>query len=315
MSSTHFNSPQRSDKCIVQPTLLGIPPEIRNIVYDYAFSIDTTRNLAPHALTRTNRLLRQESLSLQWNYVETLVIPLHTRKQLLHFKEWAAAEIEQPKFTRVHERTKKPIPSYPSLQFDYTTAAEGKRARLSFARQELTPAEEYLRMLRTYGLTDTIMNQARSRHMMKIVSLTAKCLGTALVQSERLPRDFDYNAILKDPALWIVRKVQYHTCPLTRRTWREYPHIVRFFRPHALEKHGAEWDATFIRDEVVKYIESVAMFPETKHPVLVPDCIQSPRCRCRDLLDPTERAQAYTWPPNGRSHEREAPIKMRDLEA
>lgn len=300
MPSTYFNSSHGSYNCIVQPTLLGIPPEIRNIIYEYAFSTDATMNLAPHALTRTNRLLRQESFSLQWNYVETLVIPLHTRKQLLHFKEWAAAEIEQPKFTRVHEQTRKPIPSYPSLQFDYTTAAEGKRARLSFARQELTPAEEFLRMLRTYGLTDASMNQIRSRHMAEVLLLTAQCLGTALVQSERLPRDFDYNTILKDTALWIVRKVQYKTCPPTRRTWRERPHIVRFFRPHALEKRGAEWDATFIRDEVVKYIESVAMFPELKHPVLVPSCIKSPRCRCRDLLDPVERAQAYTWPPNER---------------
>lgn len=302
MSSIHHTSSQRSDKCIVQPTLLGIPPEARNIIYDYAFSADTTRNLAPHALTRTNRLLRQESLSLQWEYVETLVIPLHTRKQLHHFKEWATAEIEQPKYTRVYETTRKPFPSYPSLQFNYTTAAEGKRARLSFARQELTPAEECSRMLRTYGLTDTDMGQGRSKHVAKILSLTAECLGTALVKSEPLPRDFDYNAIIKDPALWIVRKVKYRIYPPTRQIERERSHIVRFFRPHALKKHGAEWDAKFIRDEVVKYIESVAMFPELKHPVNVPSCIRDPRCRCRDLLDPAERAQVDIKSAGERSH-------------
>ncbi|GAB7329133.1 hypothetical protein MBLNU13_g00961t1 [Cladosporium sp. NU13] len=296
MSSIHSTSSQRSENHFNQPTLLGMPPEIRNVIYDYAFSADTTRSLAPHALTRTNRLLRQESLSIQWKYVETLVIPLHTRKQLDHFKEWAAAEIEQPKYTRAHESTGKSIAAYPGLQFDYTTAAEGKRARLSFARQELTPTEEYSRMLRTYGLTDTELSQGRSKHVMEILSLTAKCLGTALEKSERFPRDFDYNAVIKDPAPWVVRKIGYRNCPPTRRSWSERLYIVRFFRPHALKKRGAERDATFIRDEVVKYIESVAMFPEFKHLVTAPSCVRDRCCKCGDLLGPTERAQVYAEP-------------------
>lgn len=42
-------------------------------------------------------------------------------------------------------------------------------------------------------------------HVMKILSLVAEYLATALEKLERFPRDFDYNAIFEDPAPWIVR--------------------------------------------------------------------------------------------------------------
>jgi hypothetical protein len=62
MSSTPFANLQASSDRINQPTFLGITPETRNVIYNYAFSTDKVRGLAPHPLTRVNRQVRQGSL-------------------------------------------------------------------------------------------------------------------------------------------------------------------------------------------------------------------------------------------------------------
>ena len=99
MSSSPSTIDHGANDRVNQPTFLGIPPETRNAIYDYAFSAESKRGLAPHALTRVNRQIRQESLFMEYKSVKTLVICLHNRKQLDHFKQWADAEVNQPNHT------------------------------------------------------------------------------------------------------------------------------------------------------------------------------------------------------------------------
>jgi hypothetical protein len=122
MSSIPFANPQVSSDRVNQPTFLGITPETRNVIYNYAFSIDKVRGLGPHPFTRVNRQVRQESMLMECRSVETLVILLQTRRHIDHFEHWANMEIIRPNYILADRATGKVVPSYPDLEFRYTCA-------------------------------------------------------------------------------------------------------------------------------------------------------------------------------------------------
>lgn len=245
-----------------EPTFLGIPAEIRNAIYRYAFAADTKRSLALRALTRVNQQIREESKAMEKvenESVDTLVIAVRTRKQLADLKQWLEQEVDAPTYTKTQGEASKLSPQYPDLEFHYT-APKGENIKLCFACEEICPAQELSR-LASQGATN------------KSLSVLISCLG--LESSQFLASDLlhlqdilslqhiHHASLLSKSDVWIVRQVtcegysQQGNNPLA--DYWELEDMYMFFRGRAIENCGAEWDAKFILDKVVRYVESMAV--------------------------------------------------------
>jgi hypothetical protein len=92
MASPASSDPRASTDRVNKPTLLGIPAELRNIIYDNVFSSETKHGLVLHALTRVSQCIRRESLAMYYASTRsnTLEILLHNPTQFAHAKQWLA---------------------------------------------------------------------------------------------------------------------------------------------------------------------------------------------------------------------------------
>lgn len=190
---------------------------------------------------------------MEYRSVQTLIVPLDTRKQLDHFKQLADAEVDQPNYTSANAVTGKLGPSYSDLEFHYTTV-EGQRVVLSCARKEFCPAQEF-----------SYLASHPAHYILALTNLIKTCLGIDGIGSGRsapelfrAPTASVFPDILKDSTLWTVRRITPKSFP--QLNLAQLFEIDMVFLHHATELRGAEWDVTFIRDAVVRYIESVAMF-------------------------------------------------------
>jgi hypothetical protein len=79
----------------VQPfRFLDLPPELRNRIYEYAFT--GLHDLSPHHLTQVNRQVRVESLQMYHERAFILRIPLQTPAQMLSFLKWIESDPAEP---------------------------------------------------------------------------------------------------------------------------------------------------------------------------------------------------------------------------
>lgn len=85
---------------------LELPPELRNHIHEYTFDSDGKSGLAPHVISRTSRQIRREYLSVYHDEIQTIKIPLLSKKQTDHFREWIQSSM--PSFTVL-----------PTLEFSY----------------------------------------------------------------------------------------------------------------------------------------------------------------------------------------------------
>lgn len=74
---------------------MKLSPELRNRIYEYAFTSEEKSGLAPHALTRTNRQIRAESLGMYYSLVELIEVPLLSLKQEGHFEQWLKTDLKR----------------------------------------------------------------------------------------------------------------------------------------------------------------------------------------------------------------------------
>jgi hypothetical protein len=91
-----------------------------------------------------------------------------------------------------------------------------------------------------------------------------ECLGVEELLTERhsifATPEIQCSGILNDSAPWTVRKTTYQGS--ARQKWwsSELNDLYIFLLRHASERCGAEWDAKFLRDKIVRYIKSIVRF-------------------------------------------------------
>ena len=73
--------------CQARPfRFLDLPPEIRNRIYEQAFT--GSHGLSPHHLTQVSRQIATESKRMFYAETHTLQVPLQTSKQMTRFLDW-----------------------------------------------------------------------------------------------------------------------------------------------------------------------------------------------------------------------------------
>ena len=135
MSATTSAHLQAATHRASTPTLLGIPAELRNIIYDNVFSSETKQCLAPHALTRVSKSIRRDSLAMYYGPVKSkpLEIPLHNPLQFTHAKQWLA-ELPADRYTIL-----------PDIEFSWTEHNNFGSYKFSLrcARWAITPDRRF----------------------------------------------------------------------------------------------------------------------------------------------------------------------------
>lgn len=69
-------------------TLLGLPAELRNAIYECTFATELKSKPTPHPLTQVNKQIRQESLAMYYNSVTYLQLPVQSLKSIARVKKW-----------------------------------------------------------------------------------------------------------------------------------------------------------------------------------------------------------------------------------
>ena len=228
-----------------QSTLLGIPAELRNIIYDNVFSSETKHGLVPHALTRVSQCIRRESLAMYYASVKhnTLEIRLHSTAQFTHAKKWLA-EVD----TNLY-------PVLPDIKFSWTEHGtfSSHKVAMSCARQKTTLGEAFGKQLARCANTG-----ARTSHILEetMRQTYEYCFGFNMldVWVPPIPSAFDTavcSILVEDSEdrTWIVRQLSL----LPEYWWN--PHISVFI-DLAICKDGQEWEMSDLR-QIVESLEGV----------------------------------------------------------
>lgn len=249
MSSSASASPQASTDRANQPSLLGIPAELRNTIYEDVFSSETKRGLAPHALTRVNKSIRRASLAMYYESVKfkTLEIPLHNPTQFAHAKQ-CLGEVNMDMY-----------PVLPNIEFSWTEyrAFGNYKVVMYCARQATTIGEEFGRQIDW-----CIQTGVRSGYIPQEAAQEAYfyCLGSSKLNiwCPPAPRDF-WDACCAEEAegdrTWIVRHLS-----LLPDCWR-YP-CISMFTDLAIHKNGYEWNMCDLRYIIEDLEDFVGKAPE-----------------------------------------------------
>jgi hypothetical protein len=129
-SPTKFLLPARLwSECQLLPfRFLDLPPELRNRVYEHAFT--GSGGLSPHHLTQVNRQIRIESLQLYYTRTHTLQIPLQNPAHMARFLEWI--ESDSATFSLINM----------AYEFTYNDPDAGMRT-IRFAQGACSPRDIY----------------------------------------------------------------------------------------------------------------------------------------------------------------------------
>lgn len=258
MSSAATINSKTSDKPRYEATFLGIAAELRNSIYEYAFFSEIKRGVAPHALTRVNKQIREETLEMYFEsnrVVETLVVPLHTYKQLSHSEQWVDAEQKCqtfPKRPDVIQHRHNPEPHYPSFEFHFTPArgaSAGQKVKLCFMREEFSPSDELKRMVPRTLNQDILKRVHQALHY---------CVGFDAAEFEQCMARRPFQLTLgncnafRNSGRWVTRQVK---CEGFLERDKDFDEIFVFWRDRAMELRGAEWDTTFLEHQVAWWFE------------------------------------------------------------
>jgi len=222
-----------------QPTLLGVPAELRNIIYDKVFSSETKHGIAPHALTRVNRCIRRESLTMYYASVRynTLEIVLHNPTQFAHAKQWLA-ELSKNLYTVL-----------PDIEFSWTEyrAFGNRKFALRCARQVTTLKKEFGKQILSCDLTEMPSWLAYDEARRQTYNY---CLGFSELHVRIPPLPSYFEKALGEHRKWTVR----HLSLLPESCTALY---IPMFEELAHRKNGCEWDMCDLR-YIIESLETVA---------------------------------------------------------
>jgi hypothetical protein len=242
MSPPASADPRASTDRANQPTLLGIPAELRNTIYDNVFSSETKHGLVPHALTRVSQCIRRESLAMYYASIRsnTLEILLHNPTQFAHAKQWLA-EVD----TNLY-------PVLPDIEFSWTEYITfGSQERTVLCARQVTNLDKELGKQIEWCNKNGFPSSLIFGMAMELTY--QHCLGFSEfpIWIETVPSDFE-EAVCEDKT-WTVRHISIPPdCGSNPR--------LPVFRELAERKNGSDWeicDLTYI----IESLENVAGKP------------------------------------------------------
>lgn len=203
-------------------------------------------------------------MSLESNkIVETLVVPLHTHKQLSHFEQWIDAERKCQTFPKRPDEIqykRNPEPHYPSFEFHFTSAwgaGAAQKVKLSFMRSEFSPSEELKRLIpQTRNHRDVLKRAHHALHY---------CLGLDAAEFEQSMTRRPFQLTLgkanafRNSGRWVTRQVK---CEGFLEKDKGFDELFVFWRDRAMELRGAEWDTKFLEHQVAWWFEFNAKLSE-----------------------------------------------------
>ncbi|KAM0707541.1 hypothetical protein Q7P35_004186 [Cladosporium inversicolor] len=223
-STATLADPQASTDRVNQPTLLGIPAEFRNIIYDKVFSSETKRGLAPHALTRVSQCIRRESLGMYYPSIKhkSLEILLHNPAQFAYAKRWLT-EVDTSLY-----------PVLPDIEFSWTEyrAFDNRKFALHCSRHVIDLKEEFDKQTLLCGLTGSSIWNIPHEVMWQIYE---NCFGFGKIGVWYSSVPSDFQTAVSEKKSWTVRHLS-----LLAESCSD-PNIP-FFWELANRKNGCDWE-------------------------------------------------------------------------
>ena len=219
-----------ADSATITSPLLRLAPELRNRIYKYTFTDAKKTGFVPHALTQTNKQIRNECRAMYYASFECIEITLRTHAQYHRTMKW------------LDEEDWSMFPVLPDITLLTYNAEHHRDVAISCRREQINPTQEF----------SVQLAHARSMYMSerkKLRSATmdtyTKCLGfdpEHFSLEDEAPHAFTEVARGTgggDP--WNIRRIEYRT--------ENVPLFVKF-RDLAAGKQGAEWDQHDLREVV-----------------------------------------------------------------
>jgi hypothetical protein len=219
MASTTL-TPLAATATITSP-FLELAPELRNRIYDYTFTALEKTTPYPHALTRTNKQIRNECRAMYYASIECIEITLRTFAQYNCTKRWLAEEDWSM------------FPVLPHITLFTYNVDRHRDVTISCRRERITPAHEFPLQLARYE--GGYMMECQ-RRLKATITTYMKSLGIKPNFSNRFALEVDvpktFTQVIRDGDAWNIRRLEYCT---------ENIPLLRKFKRLAEENQGVEW--------------------------------------------------------------------------
>lgn len=245
MSSTAHSGADASSGREHTPTLLGLPAELRNAIYEYTFVAEIKSRLTPHAMTRVNRQTRRESLTMNYESVTYLKIPVDTSRQIARAKKWLA-EFD---FTV--------YPVLPTIEFCPLWLTNKLYKAIYWSREERSPAGEVPEFIsQVSSMADGLLTDEQL-HNIALRALYEACLGELKVKLFQtrggLPERFAH--VVNEGGTWITRSLHMEA-PSRHIQCLDLGEdgLSMVMRGIAIRNEGRDWDKNDL-EEIVEWFE------------------------------------------------------------
>lgn len=217
-------------------SFLDLPPELRNQVYEYALDDVYICHLAPRALARVSRSLRQETLALYCERVNTIQVELFSPKQERHFKDWVRYSMDY-------------YPVLPHLDFYYYehgsegTGDPGSFVRLRCDRETRWPVRDMAFLMDHVPSPNASLALKNALEDRDVTSFLYNSYVNLLPGDKSMfPPTKDFVGAIKQRSSWVKRE------PLLA-SWTHangfagIDAVLRLSRKLAIRANGRDWDA------------------------------------------------------------------------
>lgn len=221
-------------------TFLGLPAELRNTIYKYAFTASAKITLAPHALTRVNQQIRRESLDMYYSHVTSLDIPMRRLEDIDRAKRW------------LNEEDMQLYPVFP----DFHLSLPGHFKPISgirCIREQINVAQELSTHLDRFNIVD----EYDVHEVVRIVYRSS--LGvfhTGKLRLGKVSERFKKAALGKDEE-WLMRRVTYDRFSMQPEngSTSEIRRLYGMFFRLVIKRDGREWDKGDLK-QIADFFES-----------------------------------------------------------
>ena len=207
------------------PPFLRLAPELRNRIYQYAFTAAERSTPIPHALTQTSKQIRDECQAMYYASIKCLRIRVSTLAQIERTKRWLAEEDWSW------------YPILPNLEFLFYFPSVRSTVKVALNRKETIPSEELP--------LELFMVSQRDTYGLRWATFMAyiNCLGldprVVAIEWPHWPVDEKFTKALKEGATWSTRQLEYMG-PTSFDLWQDDRGLYKMFMQIAARKQGLE---------------------------------------------------------------------------
>lgn len=190
-----------SSECICNHkiTLLGLPAELRNAIYEYTFAVEIKSRPTPHPLTQVSSQIRKESLKLYYESVTYLRLSVRTLEQLARARKWLA-EVDLTVY-----------PTLPTFAFSFPWS-DHPDSDVYWTRTKISLAQELPKYV---SFASAIYEQCPNSgyiHDKALGALYLDCLGVdyrgrALRLEDIKPCPQHFTQLVEEGGTWITRRM------------------------------------------------------------------------------------------------------------